>query len=93
LTFKPGVLNYKPPRINQKAKEFLDTVRKGLDEGNPVQLIYKALESENVDYETIKMTIGIASDGKLSRCDTCDLVYSASCEYCGRCGKKLTRVT
>jgi uncharacterized membrane protein YhaH (DUF805 family) len=72
--------------------EEIESIKSGLDKGAPVQIMYEMLDSLNLDDEIIKSIIGIATEGKLNQCPDCELVYCSTCDFCGNCGKKLTRV-
>lgn len=95
--FKPEVLqNINIEKESQFQNQIIKVIREisnQLEAGVPINFIITSLKEADANEDTIKSALYAATEGKISECENCRLVYKASLAYCSRCGRPLKRIS
>jgi predicted RNA-binding Zn-ribbon protein involved in translation (DUF1610 family) len=85
-TYKPEVLNYKPP---SPAERLLLAVRNELETGVPMHMVQQKLIANGIDQEAANKIVEIATAGAQVKCSKCGFSYLGTVKLCANCGNNL----
>jgi hypothetical protein len=85
-TYKPEVLNYKPP---SPAERLLLAVRSELETGIPIHMVRQKLVANGTDQETANKITDLAAGGVQVKCPKCGFSYLGTIKFCANCGSSL----
>lgn len=88
-TFKPEVLDYKPP---SPAERLLVALRAELESGTPMQIAQRKLINMGMDEDAAKKLVNIAAGERQKTCQNCGFTYRETIALCSNCGNRLTTV-
>ena len=89
--FEKTVLEY-DHKAAENVQKLLKAIEEEINAGLPIQFIYNNLLESGADKDSVNMVISMATKGKMKTCKSCELIYSASLNYCSVCGKSLLPV-
>lgn len=92
--FEPRVLEMHPPQPRADLAGMLNTVRKRLQDGVPVEYVVRDLTASGLDFEVARATVE-AQLGDVARrsCAACGLSYASNVKACVECGSQLETVS
>ena len=88
--FETSVLNY-DHTLQKDVQDFLQSVQKQINNGLPINVIYRGMIESGASEDIANNVIAIATKGELKVCSECELVYSHTLSYCSSCGNQLTK--
>lgn len=91
-SFNLDVLKQKLSRPQPDVARLLNTVRKRLESGYPVEYMIRDLTDDGLDRDVALNTVNIAVTEARKQCPDCRLTYAASMRACADCGRALVEV-
>lgn len=85
-TFKPEVLDYKPP---SQAERLVVTMRAELESGMPLHMIRQKLTDMGFDAVAALQIVTAAAGDNSSTCPKCGFIYRYTITTCPNCGTRL----
>lgn len=96
--FKPDILEYsnqaleEERKLKNKEEKLISSLRKELESGTPIQLIYSNMLESGVSEENVKIILYTATEGKAKVCHQCEFGYIHTLKFCSNCGERLTEM-
>jgi hypothetical protein len=90
VTFKPEVLNLKPPKPQPNVAELLNSVKRNLEGGLPIEYVTRDLVAAGVDRDVGSTVVNSAIGEKRKVCRQCNLSYAENATICQECQQPLS---
>ena len=79
-------------KIQKEREKLLANIKKELEAGLPIQLLYNSMLESGISEENVKIILYAAVEGRSKACKKCELVYIDTLNYCANCGNRLVKI-
>lgn len=91
LTFRPEVLNVKPPEPTTDLAGLINSAKARLQGGYPIEYFVRDLNAAGLERDTAWNIVNAAVGTDRRVCPTCDLSYADEVVLCRECNQPLDR--
>lgn len=84
-SYNADVLDFKPAKATPDAARLLETVRRNLQRGQPVEYVISDLTAEGYDREIAANLVRVAGGDDWRECPKCELTFAGGVTECPDC--------
>ncbi|MBN1304958.1 MAG: zinc-ribbon domain-containing protein [Anaerolineales bacterium] len=89
--FEKSVLDYDPKAISD-IQDLVLAIQDDIEAGLPLNVIYQGMVENGASKDAANNIIAMATNGKMKVCNSCQLLYTATHNFCPGCGKTLDNI-